>query len=259
MRVLSLGAGVQSTTIALMAACGEIERPDCAIFADTGWEPKAVYGHLERLTAALPFPVHVVRKGNLRDDIMSAAGSGSRVASVPWFTAPNGIMPRQCTADYKIAPIAKKLRELLGVPPRKKIPNDTVEIWIGISLDEAVRMRPARQRWQRNRWPLIERGMHRHDCVAWLERAGWSAPRSACIGCPYHSDSSWRALRDGSPGEWADTLAVDRAIRSSKARVRAQMYMHRSRAPLSDVDLSTPAERGQGDLWGEECEGVCGV
>jgi hypothetical protein len=38
LRVLSLGAGVQSTTLALMAAHGEIgPMPDCAIFADTGW------------------------------------------------------------------------------------------------------------------------------------------------------------------------------------------------------------------------------
>ncbi len=47
LRVLSLGAGVQSTTLALMAAHGVVgPMPDCAIFADTGWEPKAVYDHL---------------------------------------------------------------------------------------------------------------------------------------------------------------------------------------------------------------------
>jgi len=47
LHIISLGAGVQSTTMALMAAHREIEpMPDCAIFADTGWEPKAVYDHL---------------------------------------------------------------------------------------------------------------------------------------------------------------------------------------------------------------------
>jgi len=47
LRALSLGASVQSTTMALMAAHGHIgPMPDCAIFADTGWEPKAVYDHL---------------------------------------------------------------------------------------------------------------------------------------------------------------------------------------------------------------------
>ena len=42
LRVHSLGAGVQSTTLTLMAAHGEIgPMPDGAIFADTGWEPLA--------------------------------------------------------------------------------------------------------------------------------------------------------------------------------------------------------------------------
>lgn len=76
LRALSLGAGVQSTTMALMAAHGEIgPMPDCAVFADTGWEPKAVYEHLEWLRSPniLPFPVHIVSAGNIRDNLMDAA------------------------------------------------------------------------------------------------------------------------------------------------------------------------------------------
>jgi hypothetical protein len=49
LRVLSLGAGVQSTALAILAARGHLPRPDAAIFADTGWEPAAVYAHLDRL------------------------------------------------------------------------------------------------------------------------------------------------------------------------------------------------------------------
>ena len=38
LRILSLGAGVQSSTMALMADEGAFEhKPDYAIFADTGW------------------------------------------------------------------------------------------------------------------------------------------------------------------------------------------------------------------------------
>lgn len=73
LRILSLGAGVQSTTLALMAAHGEIDRVDCAIFADTQSEPKAVYDHLERLRAALPFPVYIVSKGSLRQELIDAS------------------------------------------------------------------------------------------------------------------------------------------------------------------------------------------
>jgi 3'-phosphoadenosine 5'-phosphosulfate sulfotransferase (PAPS reductase)/FAD synthetase len=48
--IISLGAGVQSSTMALMAAKGELPRPDCAIFADTGYEPKSIYLYLDYLT-----------------------------------------------------------------------------------------------------------------------------------------------------------------------------------------------------------------
>ena len=50
LKILSLGAGVQSTALLLMSIRGEVERFDCAIFADTGWEPAVVYEHLPWLT-----------------------------------------------------------------------------------------------------------------------------------------------------------------------------------------------------------------
>ncbi|MCG5241415.1 hypothetical protein ACIU1J_27765 [Azospirillum doebereinerae] len=88
LRVLSLGAGVQSTTHALMATHGEVgPMPDCAVFADTGWEPSAVYRHLAWLMApgVLAFPIHVVSAGNLRDDLLAGA-QGQRSVSVPAYT-----------------------------------------------------------------------------------------------------------------------------------------------------------------------------
>src|SRR5690606_3623733 len=83
LRVLSLGAGVQSTALALMAAHGEFEHaPDCAIFADTGWEPRDVYEHLDRLERELPFPMYRVSAGNIRKDAL-ASKNGKRFATMP--------------------------------------------------------------------------------------------------------------------------------------------------------------------------------
>lgn len=42
-------AGVQSTTVLLLACEGVIPRFHMALFADTGWEPQAVHANLERL------------------------------------------------------------------------------------------------------------------------------------------------------------------------------------------------------------------
>ena len=262
--VLSLGAGVQSTTLALMAAYGEIAAPDCAIFADTGWEPRAVYDHLDRLEARLPFPIYRVNAGNLREDAVkknTTTRSGGRFSAIPWFTSDGGMGRRECTAHYKIEPLAKKQRELLDAKPRQRLPVESVHVLIGISTDEAHRMKPARNRWQRNVFPLIELGMSRRDCLRWTQERQWNPPKSSCIGCPFHSDAMWRDLRDNAPDEWADAVEVDRAIRDGGTMrgIKAQQFMHRSLKPLDQVDLSTWAEKGQADLFGEECEGMCGV
>ena len=76
LRVLSLGAQVQSTTLALLAAQGIVgPMPDCAIVADTDWEPKVGFEHLARLMSpnVLPLPVHIVSAGNIRDNLHDAS------------------------------------------------------------------------------------------------------------------------------------------------------------------------------------------
>lgn len=261
LRVISLGAGVQSTTMALMAAHGEITpMPSCAIFADTGWEPQAVYEHLQWLMSGmLPFPVHVVSGGDLRQAVLNYSNaSGGRFAAVPWFMRrPNGdsaMGRRQCTKEYKLYPIRRKIRELLG----GKTPKGGAEIWLGISTDEVFRMKPSANQYIVNRWPLIDALMSRWDCLQWLRRHGYPEPaKSACIGCPFHSDEQWRALRQR-PDEWADALEVDVAIRNQPGS-RGQQFMHHSLVPLSEVDLSTAEDRGQLNLFNNECEGMCGV
>lgn len=66
-RILSLGAGVQSSTLALMFKHGELTpMPDAAIFADPQAEPKRVYTWLDWLESQLPFPVYRVSRGSLR-------------------------------------------------------------------------------------------------------------------------------------------------------------------------------------------------
>jgi hypothetical protein len=269
LRVISLGAGVQSTTMALMAAHGEIgPMPDCAIFADTGWEPKAVYDHLAWLRSpnVLPFPVYVVSAGNLREDITEfVAGRRKRNVAPPWFVTNQeggqGMLRRQCTRQYKIDPIERKVRELLGFKKRQRKPKEpVVEQWIGISLDEIFRVKPAHERWIANRWPLLERRSARSDCLLWLERNGYPRPpKSACIGCPYRDNASWRAMRDGSPEEFADAVAIDSMIRTMWPRTTGNCFVHRDMKPLDQVDLSTAEDRGQLNLFNNECEGMCGV
>lgn len=267
MSVISLGAGVQSTTMALMAACGEITpMPDCAIFADTGAEPMAVYEHLRWLMSPgiLPFPIHIVSSGNIRTDLMSGNTNGRPPFFILNPDGSAGMSRRQCTGDYKIDPIRKKVRELIGLKPRSRGPKTIrVEQWIGISRDEMQRMKDSSFPYIKHRFPLIELNMTRRDCLRWLAGNGFSAPpKSACTFCPFHSDSMWRDLRDNDPESWADAIAVDKAIRlpGKNKMSRGTPFLHRSLRPLSEIDLSTPAETGQIEFgFLQECDGMCGV
>ena len=80
----------------------------------------------------------------------------------------DGIGRRQCTDNYKIRPIRRKIREMQGLRPRQRVPaGTTVELWLDMSADEAIRMKTSRDRWITNRYPLIEKGMSRQDCADW--------------------------------------------------------------------------------------------
>lgn len=249
--VISLGAGVQSTTMALMAAHGEITpMPDCAIFADTGDEGERTYEHLRWLAIGnvLPFPVHDVSRGRLIERLFA----GDDEARIPFHVGHGGLAKRQCTRNYKLKPIRRKVRELLGVGLRGYIAPGTVEQWIGITTDESWRVKPAGVRFTVNRHPLIEKRVSRVDCYRWLERNGYpTPPKSSCIYCPYKSNAQWRDLRDNSPDEWERTCEIDAALRSPEqvARFRGQLFVHRSCVPLADVDLSTAEDRGQLNLF----------
>jgi hypothetical protein len=266
MHIISLGAGVQSTTMALMAAHGEIEpMPDAAIFADTGWEPKAVYDHLRWLMSdtVLPFPVHIAMAGNIREDLLAGttARSGTFI-SIPSHLKQGlnkGIGRRQCTTAYKIEPLMRKTRELLGMGRREPIAAGTVTTWVGISLDEIYRAIPSKVRYQVKRFPLLEQRMTRHDCLRWLEQHGYpTPPKSSCIGCPLHSDAHWREIRKR-PEEWQQAVEIDHLIRTRNVPVGKEQYLHQQRVPLDQVDLTTAEDRGQLNLFLNECEGMCGV
>lgn len=270
--IISLGAGVQSSVMALMAAKGEIgPMPEHMIFSDTQWEPQGVYSHLDWLEGEITrlsngrMQIHRVTAGNIREDALNGTNTtGQKFASIPVFTSNGGIGRRQCTKEYKIEPVRKKIRELLGVGYRKRVPKGVmVEQWIGISTDEAMRMKPARDKWCINRWPLIEENMSRQDCLAWFERnyPGRKLAKSSCIGCPFHNDVAWRDMKLNDPASWSDAVDFDKSLRiERKGKLDNDAYLHRSHQPLDEVDLRNLEDMGQMPLeFGEECEGMCGV
>ena len=231
--------------MALMAAHGEITpMPDCAIFADTQSEPRAVYEWLDWLEKQLPFPVHRVSAGNLGAALMDAG----RVATPPFFTEGGGMLWRQCTQDYKISPIRKKIREIAG----------ECVLWIGISTDEAARRKASQVGYITNRHPLLESDISRNQCISWMQSHGYPRPpKSACTFCPYHDDATWRLMKRDDRDSFDHAVTIDEMIRLRGTK--KNWYLHRSLRPLVDVDFRTAEDAGQLSMFTDECEGMCGV
>lgn len=267
LRVLSLGAGVQSTALVILAARGDLEPLDAAIFADTGWEPAAVYAHLDRLEAEVlrpaGIPLHRVAAGNIRRD---ALDPDHRFVSMPLYVrnpdGGDGMGRRQCTSEYKLKPVRRAVREMLGAPPRPdgvpgRVPGGRyVEQWIGISVDEADRAERIKEpTYTRSRFPLLEFGLSRKHCEA-INRAGGfeTVAKSACVGCPFHTNRMWREMRDQQPDEFADAVAFEAAIRhghpralAAGRRLHGEQFLHRSRVPLDRAPIDRVTTREWAD------------
>lgn len=304
LQLLSCGLGVQSSTLALMAAQNGLLRADAAIFSDTRVEPAAVYEWKKWLESKLSFPLYTVSAGDLGADsttLRTSKKTGNTYARslIPAFVAkPDGsraILGRKCTAEYKVRAILRKARELVAAwmgPWRKKhrlaiaefraaqkqkraceswarteLENDPLVVqWIGISTDEAHRMKPSREPWCVVRWPLIELGMSRQDCLTWMAQHGYpEPPRSACRFCPFHSDDEWRRLRDDEPVEFAAAVAFEQELQVAQgactgtAKLNGVPFLHDSLKPLGEIEFGASTAKALISRFGNECTGLCGV
>ena len=183
--ILSLGAGVQSSTLALMAAAGEITpMPVAAIFADTQAEPASVYKWLDWLEKQLPFPVERITRGNLAVEsikVHTSKTSGNRYTehNIPAFiinpAGKIGIMNRHCTGDFKIDPITSRLRTLVG--------------------------KPAMREWRnRHKQALSQLTQWKHQCAD-MKRSNKKLPKHERGPPPLRPESAWQECQ-------ADALVV---------------------------------------------------
>jgi hypothetical protein len=269
--VLSLGAGVQSSAMLLQAHAGLLEHGSnlIAMWADVQAEPPWVYEQLDYLESIVgkEIPLHRVTAGSLEKNIYVGGQGRAGFAQIPTFLdgeRGRGIGRRQCTSAFKVNPIQKACRELLGLKPRQRAAGRyRVRHWIGISTDEAHRAKPSPVSWIERHYPLLfERPQNRGELLAWMAANGHPEPSpSSCYFCPFHSDREWLALKDREPALFARAVQIDSDLRTGKVGMgknfRGEQYLHNSLLPLDQVEF-----RGQnqaGFHFGEECEGACGV
>ena len=192
--VLSLGAGIHSTALAIMLERETLPgfaKPEWAVFADTKAEPPHVYETLDWLQPLISFPIIRTSWGDLRANTWKALRGEpvperghleSAYIDIPVFSE-TGLSRRQCTAVYKVKPIKAAIRELAGSKP----PFLTATQYLGFSNDENQRVKPSRDKWITNQYPLIEAGWSRVQLKQYLDDnfPGHPVRRSACLLLPF--------------------------------------------------------------------------
>lgn len=261
MRIISLGWGVQSFVLAAMSALGVLPKVDAAVHADTGHERRETYELAEKWTPWLEergmrvIVVYPDSRYKLPYDVRPLPDSKPQIliaATQQFPDGPGGRLNRQCTGHWKIRPIRRWLQI-----NRDKQP---VEQWLGITLDEVMRIKPSGVKYITNAYPFVEmldRPWTRGMAMRWLKDEGLEIPvKSSCVFCPYHDRATWREMQLSGNGDWEKALAVDRAIRNKRPGYLC--YLTAQRKPLDECDFRSQEEHGQLTLWdAEECTGMC--
>ena len=280
-KAFSFGAGVQSTALMLLIkhepeklleAVGHL--PEIAYFADTGAEPEATHNHLKKLQDyGLPLPLKIVNNGSI---LIGTLKSGEvtpkptdRTFAPYYIKNPDGkksMLTRKCTTDFKVTPIEKQMRLDAGYKKGQRIPALATSLWLGISIDEADRMKVNKTKWVQNIYPLIELGMDRQQCQDICIKYNMKAPKSRCFFCPYIRD--WENFRRENPRDYQKAIDFDKSLREGRhPKLKGTPYIHERLMPLHEAIEFNIAERAKQhngetplfDDFGMECEGHCGV
>lgn len=258
MKIISLGMGVQSTALYLMSSLGYIEKADYAIYADLKSEKPTTEKLVEYLFDWKKRNNGIeilIKEADIYTDIINGVNSDGRsFVTIPAFSESGGMVRRQCTGEYKINTVKKKIRELHGLKHRQRM--KPTQLWLGISTDEIERAKISQMYNIEYKYPLIENQISRSDCKTFLEeRSFHNVPKSSCVFCPYQQNRQFKEIKENFPKQWKKIVDVDNAIRNNSQRGKDdKLFLHRSLKPIDEVYL----QEDQEELFMCE-EGFCGL
>lgn len=271
MKILSCGAGMQSTALALMSCEKAMSNPrlypdipiyDAVIFCDLGLEPVWVKQQVDFIgraceKAGIPF---YILDTPLYQDFMRNFGQ-RRTVSIPWWTlmedGHKSKMPRNCTIDYKVEMIAKFVRwELLGYKKGQRLRPEDIkahEMHMGFGAEEKRRCKENPNQLFVNKFPLVTMGLVRADNYRYiLEKWGLDTKASACAFCPFHRNYFFQYVQQHEPETYAAIVGVDNLLRDKNPMppMKSALFVSRSRKRIVDL---TPE-----DCNDAECFEYCG-
>lgn len=268
-RVLSFGGGTQSSHLLESHFKGEIDY-DYIVFSDTGAEPQFIHDQVawwqkrqKEVGNSTPFLVttHKSMKGGLEEMLMRYIFTNYQRFQMPLYfnkitedgeIVKGGLMPRQCTGDFKIVPvqqaIREKIKEELGLRPSQPMPkNIGIIMDIGFSFDEINRVGgyvSHQSKYIYLAYPLIEMGLTTDESIQFLEDNDFPSKRSRCYFCPFNCDGKgigmdWDEIIQDEPLSFLKACFFDEKLREVQAtgtkNMRSIPFFHYSRRPLVEV------------------------
>ena len=167
--VWSCGGGTQSAAIATLIKQGRLPKPDFAFMTDTGREKSYTWpfvnGYIRPALDAVGIELEIVPASNFaRLDLQI----GENIL-LPGYTNQSGQLGKLspfCSGKWK-RDVAERWMRSKGIERARN--------WIGISRDEARRIRAQHRQWLQLWYPLIfEVPMTRKQCVTLIRNQGWT-------------------------------------------------------------------------------------
>lgn len=191
MIIVSFGGGTNSTALLI----GMYERgmkPDFISFADTGGERPYTYKHIEDMQKWLKkvgFPeITVVKKVDKNGDVLTLEDNCLAKNMLPSLAY--GF--KTCSQKFKIAPQDKHFNNLPATKAEWKAGRKVTK-YIGYDAGEARRAKDYEDKKYDFKYPLIDWGWTRDDCIAAITRAGLPQPsKSSCFFCPASTNAEIR-------------------------------------------------------------------
>jgi len=209
LQVLSFGGGIQSTALLLLVIEGRLPKPDVVIHSDTGSEMPHTKPVIEWAEAEC-------KKMNLHFEIVS-----SHLGALHEAYESKGTLPmvgvRSCTVNFKIAPLNRFLRTIVG----NKNGVLLAESWIGISTDESRRRQKSQLIWAGIKFPLLDEvPLSRLQCKELVSKHGLDVKKSACWCCPYGGVKHFVSLRAYHPMLFEKAVKMELAMKKKRPERR---------------------------------------
>ena len=232
--VISYGGGVQSTALVILAMRNQWPVDEIVHVDLTDAESPSTREYVARfrkwLRNEFGREITIIER-DLYGDMLKHP----EFTPVPWHGKYQPFMlRRQCTREYKVAPIQRYLTQ--------KYPQGLIKLRLGISADEWTRMRQSSHSRIEHVYPLVDGMISRRHCLEIIRDAGLELPqKSSCWFCPYRSTGSQWALIRQYPHLAEMASELERRINSSRVeRGKPEIAVIRS----WDVDQKNFCEEG---------------